>query len=95
MSDDLLAGMVQVHRRIMSEQSNDGALLLKVPDAARLLNISRDHCYELVARGEIPHIRLGRAIRVPRVGLEQWIARQADMSEPVPAAVVSMPSQRH
>ncbi len=74
---------------------NDYALLLKVPAAARLLDISKDHCYELIARGEIPHIRLGRVIRVPRVGLEQWIARQAGLSEQPPAAVVSMPSQWH
>ena len=74
---------------------NAGALLLKVPDAARLLNISRDHCYELIARGEIPHIRLGRVIRIPRVGLEQWIAGMAGISEPAPAAIVSMPSQQH
>jgi|GEM_PF-1707673 len=63
------------------------ALLLTVPQAAELLQISRDLAYQLVARGELPHIRLGlagRVIRVPRFGLEQWIAREAG----VPAAAV-------
>ena len=36
-----------------------------VEEAARLLGISRAHAYELVARGELPHLRLGRRVVVP------------------------------
>ncbi|MDP2674253.1 MAG: helix-turn-helix domain-containing protein [Dehalococcoidia bacterium] len=75
----------------------DSSLLLTVSEAARLLRISRNLAYELVARGELPAVRLGRVIRVPRHGLEQWIARQSGLSEP-PTGVVSLPpqpSQRH
>ena len=76
------------------------ALLLTVPQAAELLQISRDLAYQLVARGELPHIRLGmagRVIRVPRFGLEQWIAQQARLQPPdgPTAAVASLPLQRH
>lgn len=52
--------------------------LLTVPEAAKLLRISRNLAYELVARHEIPAIRLGRVIRVPRHGLETWLARQVN-----------------
>ncbi len=48
-------------------------LLLTVPEAAKLLRISRNLAYELVARGEIPSVRLGRVIRVPRTALERWL----------------------
>ncbi len=78
--------------------ADNDALLLKVPEAARLLDISRGLAYELVARGELPSIRLGRVIRIPRHGLEQWIARQAWLPPGPPEAVdfAQQPShQRH
>lgn len=98
MSDDLLAGMVQVHRRMMSEQSNDGTLLLTVEQAAKMCQISRGLAYELIARGELPAVRLGRVIRIPRGGLEQWIERQAGLPPAAPEGVdfpQQLPSQRH
>ena len=52
--------------------------LLTVPEAAKLLRISRNLAYELVARNEIPAIRLGRVIRVPKHGLTEWLDRQID-----------------
>ncbi|MFZ5769771.1 MAG: helix-turn-helix domain-containing protein [Bacillota bacterium] len=39
---------------------------LTVEEAARLLRLKRSTAYELVRRGFIPSIRLGRFIRVPR-----------------------------
>jgi excisionase family DNA binding protein len=45
-----------------------------VDEAAYLLNISRGLAYELVARGgELPAIRLGRRIVVPRVAMEELL----------------------
>ena len=52
--------------------------LLTVPETAKILRISRNLAYELVARNEIPAIRLGRVIRVPRHGLQVWLDRQVD-----------------
>jgi excisionase family DNA binding protein len=54
----------------------ENRLLLTVPEAARLLRISRNLAYELVAKGELPAVRFGRVIRVPRRSLEDWITRQ-------------------
>lgn len=52
--------------------------LLTVPEAAQLLRISRNLAYELIKRGELPHVRLGeRIIRVPRHALEHWLEQQA------------------
>jgi excisionase family DNA binding protein len=44
-------------------------LVLTVAEAALLLGISRAFAYELVARGEIPVLKLGRRRLVPRVAL--------------------------
>ena len=69
-------------------------MLLTVTEAARLLRISRNLCYELIAQKQLPHIRLGRRILLPRYGLEQWIARTAGLPE-TPQAVISFSPQRH
>ena len=52
---------------------NDDPLLLTVPETARLLRISRNLAYELVARGELPSVRFGRVIRIPRSVLADWV----------------------
>ena len=44
-------------------------LALSVEETGRLLGISRDLAYDLVARGELPSLRLGRRIVVPRRAL--------------------------
>ena len=60
---------------------NDGPLLLTVPETARLLRISRNLAYELVARGELPAVRLGRVIRIPRSELDDWLERSVAKPE--------------
>ncbi len=45
-----------------------------VEETARLLGISRAHAYELVARNEIPHVRLGRRIVVPKRVIDELLA---------------------
>jgi excisionase family DNA binding protein len=54
---------------------NDGRLVWTVEEAARLLGISRAHAYELVAREELPHVRLGRRVVVPKHALAELLAR--------------------
>jgi excisionase family DNA binding protein len=46
--------------------SDRTAMVVTVPEAAELLAISRTHAYELVARGVLPHVRLGHRIVVPK-----------------------------
>jgi excisionase family DNA binding protein len=48
-------------------------LVYTVTQTAALLGISRTHAYELVARGDLVHLRLGRRIVVPRHALEQLL----------------------
>jgi excisionase family DNA binding protein len=44
-------------------------LVLSVAEAGELLGISRAFAYELVARGELPVVRFGRRIVVPKAAL--------------------------
>lgn len=48
-------------------------LLLRVEEAAALLGIGRDLAYRLARSGEIPAVRLGRRLLVPRQALIAWI----------------------
>lgn len=45
------------------------AVVLTVTEAAGILGISRAFAYELVARGELPAVKLGRRIVVPKRAL--------------------------
>ena len=49
-------------------------LTMRVEDAAALLGISRGLAYELVNRGELPALRLGRRLVVPTSALEELVA---------------------
>ena len=71
-------------------------MLLTVQEAATLLRISRNLAYELVARGEMPAIRLGRVIRVPRAALEEWLrAEPADATRAQRARTNSGPARTY
>lgn len=55
--------------------------LLLVSEVAERLRLSTDATYELVRRGEIPSLRLGRrAVRVPERRLREWIEEQTSTS---------------
>lgn len=47
--------------------------VLTVEEAARELRIGRSAAYDAVRRGEIPAVRIGRSIRVPRHQLEAML----------------------
>jgi excisionase family DNA binding protein len=51
-------------------------LLLKADEVARRLSMGRATVYLMMASGELPTLRKGRAVRVPARALEQWIERQ-------------------
>ena len=48
--------------------------VLTVTEAAAYLGISRTLAYQLVARGELPAIRLGRRVVVPSKALDALLA---------------------
>jgi excisionase family DNA binding protein len=52
-----------------TEKPTPDPLVLSVPEAASVLGISKALGYELAARGDIPTLRLGRRLVVPRARL--------------------------
>jgi excisionase family DNA binding protein len=51
-----------------------GTRLLTVNDIAQRFQISQSFAYALMQRGEIPTVRLGRAVRVRPQDLEDFIS---------------------
>lgn len=51
-------------------------LLLTTDEAAQMLAIGRTKLYELISLGEIPTVRVGRAVRVPASALTEWVECQ-------------------
>jgi excisionase family DNA binding protein len=49
-------------------------LLLDSREVSRLLGIGRTKAFEMMARAEIPVVRIGRSVRVPRAALADWIS---------------------
>ncbi len=58
----------------MAERS----LVFTVEEAATVLGISRALGYELIRKGRIPSLRLGRRIVVPRAALLAVLERASD-----------------
>jgi excisionase family DNA binding protein len=53
-------------------------LLLRVTDVALVLGIGRTKVFALLAAGELPVVRLGRSVRIPREALERWVRERTD-----------------
>jgi len=76
----LIDGLTELDDRAVApprEPESDLPLLLDAEEAGRLLSISRVKVLDLAARAEIPSIRLGRSVRIPRDLLVRWISHNA------------------
>jgi excisionase family DNA binding protein len=51
----------------------DEVLLLRPEEVARALSISRSAVYRLISDGQIPSVRVGKSVRVPRVAIAEWL----------------------
>lgn len=51
----------------------DDRLCVTVPEAAKMLGISRNYAYELVKIGVLPSIKLGKRILIPKLALMKML----------------------
>ena len=51
-------------------------LVYTVPEAGRLLGLGRNAAYEAAKRGDIPTIRMGRLLRVPKGPLHRLVGAE-------------------
>ena len=59
-------------------------MTLSVEETAQVLGIGRGLAYELACTGQIPVIRLGKRMLVPRLQLEAMLRRQGGEWVPPP-----------
>jgi excisionase family DNA binding protein len=85
--DALLMALGETHDTGPRSRTAPGAtapvenrLVFTVEEAAQLLGISRSFAYEAVQRGEIPSMRIGRRILVPKAALQRLL-EQVNRSE--------------
>ncbi|MFN2582045.1 MAG: helix-turn-helix domain-containing protein [Candidatus Dormibacteria bacterium] len=61
-------------------------LLLNVREVAQLLGCGKTYVYELIARRELPALKLGRLTRIPRQAVDDFVLRKLGPSVDQPAA---------
>ena len=57
----------------MTKYTMEQALTLSIPEAAKVLGISRYSAYEAARRGDIPILKIGKLRRVPKAKLMRII----------------------
>lgn len=67
--------------QVATVRGNDQPLTLSVGAAAKILGLSKASAYTAIHTGQIPSIRFGSRILVPRVALERMIS-EADNPSP-------------
>jgi excisionase family DNA binding protein len=84
--DALLVALGETHDAEPRSRTASGAtapvenrLVFTVEEAAQLLGISRSFAYEAVQRGEIPSMRIGRRILVPKAALQRLLEQVGEI----------------
>ena len=54
-------------------------LVYSVQEAAEVLGISKSYMYELARRGEVPALKLGKRLMVPKEKFIKWINEEKEL----------------
>ena len=57
---------------------SDEVLLMRAEEVARTLGLSRSKIYQMMSGGALPTVRVGRAVRVPKAALRNWVAHHTN-----------------
>ena len=63
--------------------SSELPLVLTVEEARRVLRIGRRQLYQAIARQDVPAVKVGRSIRIPRSSLEAWLGAPNQSRDPI------------
>ncbi len=70
----------------MTPASAPERLTMTVEEAARLLGIGRTAAYQAVGNGDLPSVRIGGRILIPKAALDRWLSTprpgQGDRDDP-------------
>jgi len=50
-------------------------LVYNVAEVAKLLGLGKTSAWEAIWRGDIPHLKIGRRVLIPRKALERFLAQ--------------------
>ncbi len=84
-------------RPVPPPPANEEPWLLDSRAVSRLLGIGRTKTFQMMATAELPTVRIGRCVRVPRESLLHWVLRQAERetgTKPLPWVRQPQPKSR-
>jgi excisionase family DNA binding protein len=58
---------------MVDKEGTSASQVMTVPEAGALLGLGKNASYAAAARGEIPVIRFGRSMRVPKVAFDRML----------------------
>jgi excisionase family DNA binding protein len=61
---------------------DDLPMLLKIPEVAERLRLSRAQVGRLIAREHLPVIRFGKAVRISPIALQRWLEHRSSTWPP-------------
>jgi excisionase family DNA binding protein len=71
--------MWDTNEPIMVEKPQWARATFNLPEVAQMLGCSRSSVYRWASEGEIPTIRIGRRVLVPREALEQLLGGELEL----------------
>ena len=57
----------------MKQESNAQREFLTTTEVGYALGVSAGRVYQMIAAGELPGVRMGRSVRIPRDAWEAWV----------------------
>ncbi len=54
-------------------QDNE-CLTLTVPQVSKILGLSKNSCYQACLNGQLPHLKIGKRILIPKIAIERMLA---------------------
>lgn len=57
--------------------------IMTVPEVANYLKISKSKLYYLIQRKEIPHVKIGRNVRIRESDLTKWLEKHMNTAKPL------------
>jgi excisionase family DNA binding protein len=62
--------------------------IMTIPEVAAYLKMSKSKIYYLVSRKKIPHLKLGRNVRIRQSDLQNWLNLQTEVSPEASIVVI-------
>jgi excisionase family DNA binding protein len=67
---------LETRKRNSVRKASDERVVYDVPEAGAKLGLSRNGSYEAARRGEIPTVKFGRLLKVPKVAFDRMLEQR-------------------